>query len=167
MFRVVIGINGLGLQYIMKMKKTILALLLAGASASAFALPFDKYSLNRDDLPEEAREFLTTHFPKGKVSMIKVDKHLLKKTDYDVKLVNGTKIEFNNAGKWTSVDCKTREVPEALVIRPIRKYIERNFPDTKIVKIEKKTFGFELELSDGIEVKFDHLGTFKSVEMND
>ena len=163
MFRVVIGINGLGLQYIMKMKKTILALLLTGASASAFALPFEKYSLNRD----EAREFLTTHFPKGKVSMIKVDKHLLKKTDYDVKLVNGTKIEFNNAGKWTSVDCKTREVPEALVIRPIRKYIERNFPDTKIVKIEKKTFGFELEVSDGIEVKFDRLGTFKSVEMND
>ena len=99
--------------------------------------------------------------------MIKVDKHLLKKTDYDVKLANGTKIEFNNAGKWTSVDCKTREVPEALVIRPIRKYIERNFPDTKIVKIEKKTFGFELELSDGIEVKFDRHGTFKSVEMND
>ena len=54
-----------------------------------------------------------------------------------------------------------------MVIRPIRKYIERNFPDTKIVKIEKKTFGFELELSDGIEVKFDRLGTFKSVEMND
>ncbi len=38
MFRVVIGINGLGLQYIMKMKKAILALLLAGASASAFAV---------------------------------------------------------------------------------------------------------------------------------
>ena len=36
---------------------------------------------------------ITTYFPKAKISMIKVDKHLLKKTDYDVKLVNGTKIE--------------------------------------------------------------------------
>ncbi len=43
--------------------------------------------------------------------MIKVDKHLLKKIDYDVKLVNGTKIEFNNSGEWTSVDCKRRVSP--------------------------------------------------------
>ena len=58
---------------------------------------------------------LDEHFPKAKVSMIKVDKHLLKKTDYDVKLTNGTKIEFSNKGSWTSVNCGKREVPEALV----------------------------------------------------
>ena len=66
---------------------------------------FDKYSINRNDLPENARNFLKEYFPKAKVGMVKTDKHFLKKTDYDVKLVNGTKIEFNNAGKWTSVDC--------------------------------------------------------------
>ena len=41
---------------------------------------------------------LGEHFPKAKVSMIKVDRHLLKKTDYDVRLTNGTKIEFTNKG---------------------------------------------------------------------
>jgi len=83
-------------------KKLIAALVLTIAGASmAYA---DKYTLKRDALPQQAQEMLLEYFPKAKVAMIKVDKHLLKKTDYDVKLTNGTKLEFNNAGKWTSVD---------------------------------------------------------------
>ena len=50
----------------------------------------DKYTINRDNLPQAAQEMLKEYFPKAKVGMIKVDKHLLKKTDYDVRLVNGT-----------------------------------------------------------------------------
>lgn len=76
----------------------------------------DTYTINRDKLPEEARAMLDEYFPKAKVSMIKVDRHLLKKTDYDVKLVNGTTIEFSNKGKWKTVDCKKRAVPEELVM---------------------------------------------------
>ncbi|MDE6339349.1 MAG: PepSY-like domain-containing protein, partial [Muribaculaceae bacterium] len=87
------------------MKKYIL-ILIAVMFTSLAGYSFDKYTINRSELPEKAQQFLTEHFPKAKVGMIKVDKHLLKKTDYDVKLVNGTKIEFSNSGKWTSVDCK-------------------------------------------------------------
>ena len=59
--------------------------------------------------------------------MIKVDKHLLKKTDYDVKLVNGTKIEFNNAGEWTSIDCKKKSVPAELVPKHIRRKVAKDY----------------------------------------
>ncbi|MDE5941428.1 MAG: PepSY-like domain-containing protein [Muribaculaceae bacterium] len=146
------------------MKKLILSLLVALLGfGAAYA---DKYTIDRDQLPEEAQKMLTEHFPKSKVAMIKVDKHLLKKTDYDVKLVNGTKIEFNNAGKWTSVDCKTREVPSSLILRPIRNYVAKNFPDVKIVKIEKNLTNFEVDLSDGVEIKFDRLGNFKGMDMD-
>lgn len=146
------------------MKKIILTLLLIVAGFGAANA--DKYTIDRSQLPESAQQFLTKYFPKSKVGMIKVDRHLLKKTDYDVKLVNGTKIEFNNAGKWTSVDCKTREVPQELILKPIRNYVAKNFPDVKIVKIEKDFAGFDIELSDGVEVKFDRLGNFKSVDMD-
>lgn len=146
------------------MKKIILTLLLIVAGFGAANA--DKYTIDRSQLPESAQEFLTKYFPKSKVGMIKVDRHLLKKTDYDVKLVNGTKIEFNNAGKWTSVDCQTREVPQDLILKPIRNYVAKNFPDVKIVKIEKDFVGFDIELSDGVEVKFDRLGNFKSVDMD-
>ncbi len=67
---------------------------------------FDKYSVDRNDLPEAAQAFLKEYFPKAKVGMVKTDKHLLKKTDYDVKLVNGTKINFINAVECSSVNCK-------------------------------------------------------------
>lgn len=150
------------------MKKSLLLLLLVVTSAWAMSASiFDKYSLDREDLPEPAREFLQEHFPKAKVSMIKVDKHLLKKTDYDVKLVNGTKIEFNNAGKWTKVDCKSREVPQAIIMKAIRNYVKKNFPGTFVTSIEKKSSGYEVELNDGIELKFNRLGGFKSMEMDD
>lgn len=40
-------------------------------------------------------------------------------------------------------------------------------PDVKIVKIEKKSGGYEIGLSDGVELKFNLLGQFKSMEMDD
>lgn len=127
----------------------------------------DSYTIDRDKLPIQAREMLDEYFPKAKIGMIKVDKHLLKKTDYDVKLVNGTKIEFNNAGKWTSVDCKKRQVPDALVMKPIRNYVKKNGNGAFIVKIENKVSGYEVELSDGVEMKFNKLGILTRVEIDD
>lgn len=143
------------------MKKILVVLLMAFVFAGAARA--DKYTLDRSNLPQEAQEMLDKYFPKAKVGMIKVDRHLLKKTDYDVKLVNGTKIEFSNKGKWTSVDCKTREVPEGLVMKPIRNYVNKNFSDQKIVKIKKKSSGYEVTLSDGVELKFNLLGSFTKI----
>lgn len=128
---------------------------------------FDKYSINREDLPEAAQQFLTTYFPKSKVGMVKTDKHFLKKTDYDVKLVNGTKIEFSNSGKWTSVDCKGREVPKDIIPRAIRTYVTKNFPEVKIVRIAKTASRYEVGLSDEVELTFNLLGQFKSMKMGD
>lgn len=147
------------------MKKFLIALI-AVISVCGVARA-DKYIIDREQLPEPAREMLAKYFPKAKIGMIKVDRHVLKKTDYDVKLVNGTKIEFDNAGKWTSVDCKTREVPEGLVMKAIRNYVANNGNGAFIVKVEKKLKGYEIELSDGVEMKFNHLGTLTHVEVDD
>ena len=106
------------------MKKFLIAFL--AVFCISVAARADKYTLDRSQLPQPAQEMIAKYFPKVKIAMIKVDKHLLKRTDYDVKLVNGTKIEFNNAGKWTSVDCKKKEVPQELVIRSIRNYVKNN-----------------------------------------
>ena len=150
----------------MKLNRILLPLAFLAAVATN-TQACDKYTINRDELPQAAQEFLNEHFPKARVRMIKVDKHLLKKTDYDVKLTNGTKIEFSNSGKWTSVDCKTKEVPQGLVLKAIRNYVSKNFPQTFITSIEKKTSGYEIELNDGVELKFNLLGGFKSMKMDD
>lgn len=149
------------------MKKLILFLLLLITSAGAAYAFIDSYTIDRKNLPEPAREMLDKYFPKAKVGMIKVDRHLLKKTDYDVRLVNGTTIEFSNSGKWKSVDCNTREVPEGLVMKPIRNYVTKNCNGAKIVRIVKKSSGYVIGLSDGIELKFNLLGQIKSAKLEE
>lgn len=149
------------------MKKLLIALLLIICGAGAASAFVDSYVIDRDKLPENAKNMLDEYFPKAKVSMIKIDRHLLKKTDYDVKLTNGTKIEFNNKGNWTSVDCGSKEVPEGLVTKTIRNYVKKNFNGVKIVSIEKKSTSYTIGLSDGKTAKFNLLGQFKSLEADD
>lgn len=143
------------------MKKFLLTLIAIVVSTTASYAFFDKYTINRDELPEAAKEMLNEHFPKSKVSMIKVDKHLLKKTDYDVKLTNGTKIEFSNKGKWTSVNCGKKAVPEALVAKAIRNYVAKNYKGSKLVSITKKNAGYDIGLSCGKMLRFNALYQFK------
>lgn len=139
--------------------------MLVVSATSAFAI-FDKYTISRDELPEKAIEMLDQYFPSAKISMIKVDKHLLKKTDYDVKLLNGTKIEFSNSGAWTSVDCGSKELPEDLLSKTIRNYISKNYADSKIVSVKKRNAGFDVGLSCGRLLRFNALYQFKG-EIND
>lgn len=147
--------------------KKLLIVIMALIAISFSGQAFDKYSVDRTDLPEAAQQFLSDHFPKAKIGMVKTDKHLLKKTDYDVKLVNGTKIEFNNSGKWTSVDCKNSAVPSSIIPKAIRNYVNKNFSDILIVKIDKKPTKYEVKLSDDVELTFNLLGQFKSIKMDD
>ena len=143
--------------------------LLTFAVAGAFVMPAsaDSWTIKREKLPEPAQEMLTTYFPKAKVSSIKIDKHLLKKTDYDVKLTNGTKIEFDNGGKWTSVDCKKKEVPSELVPTVVKNYMKKNLSDQTIVAVKKNTLSYEIRLADGRELKFNLLGQLQKSSTTD
>lgn len=147
-------------------RRILAGIVLTAASGSAYAF-IDSYTVNREKLPDEAQEMLTQYFPKAKIGMIKVDRHLLKKTDYDVKLVDGTRIEFSNSGKWKVVDCNRREVPEELVPKTIRRYLNKNFMNRKVTMIEKKTAAYRVGLADGVVLKFDLLGSYKGVETID
>lgn len=139
----------------------IMIVMMVGTISVFAALPFDKYSINRNDLPEAAKEMLDEYFPKAKVSMIKVDRHLLKKTDYDVKLTNGTKIEFSNKGKWTNVDCQKKSVPESLVPKAIRNSVAKKYAGEKIVRISRSSLYYTVGLSNDRNLKYDRLGIFQ------
>lgn len=138
----------------------IAAVLLMVISACS-KLPIDKYSISRNELPEDARAMLDEYFPKAKVSMIKVDRHMLKRTDYDVKLTNGTKIEFSNKGRWTSVDCGKKSVPESLVPKAIRNSVAKKYSGEKIVSISRSSLYYIIGLSNGKDLKYDMLGIFQ------
>lgn len=146
-----------------KLLFVMLALIFSVTAANAF---IDSYVISRDKLPEEAQKMLEQYFPKAKVSLIKIDRHLLKKPDYDVRLTNGSTIEFNNKGKWKAIDCGKRTVPEELVPKTIRNYVSKNYPDVSVVSIRKTSSSYEIGLSDQVKLKFNLLGQFKSVVMD-
>ena len=132
----------------------------AGVALNSWAF-IDSYTIKREQLPETAQEMLQEHFPKAKVSNIKIDRHLLKKTDYDVKLTDGTVIEFSSSGKWTSVQRKRKAVPEALIPKSIRKYMANKHSDSKVTGLKKKPTFYFIDIDDGRRLKFNLTGQFK------
>ncbi|WP_368325634.1 PepSY-like domain-containing protein, partial [Phocaeicola vulgatus] len=73
----------------------------------------------------------------------------------DVIFTNGDKLEFDKKGVWTEVNCKYSAVPVAVVPEAIKKYVATNYPDAKMLKIERDKHDYEVKLSNGWEIKFD------------
>lgn len=75
--------------------------------------------------------------------------------DYKVVFVNGAKVEFAKNGEWKDVECKYGEVPAAIVPQQIRDYVTKNYPKNKIVAIDRDRRDYEVELDNGLDLKFD------------
>lgn len=84
--------------------------------------------------------------------------------EYTIKFSNGTELEFNEKGEWTEIDCKTTKVPNGIIPAPIQNYVVSNYKNNKIVKIQKESFGYEVELNNDLELKFNKEGKFLSVD---
>ena len=109
-------------------------------------------------LPQKAQQFINTHFSGVEVLSATVD------DDYEVYLANGTKVEFTMQGEWKEVKCPGAAVPAAIIPAAISKYVKANFPNTIIVKIDKKYSGYEVELNTDIELKFDKNGNLVGID---
>ena len=109
-------------------------------------------------------QFVEQYFPKATVQMVMPDED-----DIDVVLSDYTKIEFKLNYEWKKVDCEHSTtytcVPAELVPEQITAYVTTNFPGAIIRKLEKKYMGWEIELNNGLEVKFNK--NFRVTEVDD
>lgn len=140
--------------------KKLISLIAALLIVTMPAVAKDSYSRSVDDLPQAARTFLRNYFPKASIHHIKIEKHTFGGNEYDVILQNGTEIEFDHKGDWEEIDCGSSGVPSGIILKNISKYIQDNYKGKKIVKIEKKAREYEIELNNGVELKFHRDGTF-------
>ena len=107
------------------------------------------------EMPKEAQSFVKSHFANQSVAVAKMETDFLDKT-YDVIFTNGDKVEFDKKGNWTKVDCEHTQVPKAVIPAAIQQYVSKNYPDAKVVKIEKTDRkGFDVDLSNGFDIEFD------------
>lgn len=109
-------------------------------------------------------QFVTQYFPEATIQMVMPDDN-----EIDVVLNDYTKIEFRLNNEWKQVDCehatKFTSVPATLVPEAITSYVNTNFPGILIKKLEKKIVGWEIELSNELEIKFNN--NFKVLEIDD
>ena len=77
-------------------------------------------------------------------------------TEYEVTYTDRTEVDFNTTGEWSSIERKYSAVPDSVIPKQISEYIANgNFTGQHIRKIEKGRNFWELELSNGLELKFD------------
>ena len=139
------------------MKKLIKKTAMAIACLVAFQAPAmadnDK-PITVNQLPAPAQQLIKSNFGAKKVALAKMETGLLDKS-YDVIFTTGEKVEFDRKGNWTEIDCKQSVVPAKLVPAQIQKYVSENYSGNKILKIEKDRNEYEINLTNGVEIKFN------------
>ena len=106
-----------------------------------------------EQLPATARSFVQTNFKGKRILYAERDWN-----SYECHLDDGTSIEFHRNGKWDKVDCHMTAVPAGIVPPAIQQYVQTNYPGTVITKIDKERYGYEIELSNEFDLKFNSRG---------
>lgn len=148
------------------MKKLVLLLMITLAWGT-LAVHAGEKLISFEQLPKQAQEFANTYFapddPLYRISYIIYDAELFD-SSYMIVYANGDGLEFNGDGEWKDFDCKHCVVPAELIPAPIQAYLFTHVPDQKVKKMEKNRRDYELELSNGLELKFDLEGNLLEVD---
>ncbi|NPD80511.1 PepSY-like domain-containing protein [Prevotella sp. PINT] len=136
------------------MKKLALLLICLLSVCTIFAFAGNDKVITVKQLPHTAQVFLKSHFNTNKVAIVKMENKIIAK-DYEVTFVNGNKIDFDSKGNWEEIDCKATVVPNKVVPAKILGYVKANYPHEKIVKIERDRRGYEVKLSNRMELSFN------------
>lgn len=134
--------------------KKILLLLVCLFSLQTVVRADDDRPIAVTQLPASAQQFIKKHFAGNQVAFAKMEKDWFSKS-YDVTFTNGNKLEFDEKGEWTEVDCKYTSVPAAIVPKAIADYVAQNYKEVRILKIDRDTRDYEVKLSNRLELKFD------------
>ena len=132
-----------------------LALLMPGCSDKPVA---------PEQLPEPIKAFIQQNFPGQTISYAEKDAELTG-SKYDVVLNDGSRVEFDTDNVWDKIECPlTNPVPTALIPAPIVAHLQSQFPNALIVKIDRERNGYEVELANGLELKYNKQGVLTEVD---
>lgn len=145
------------------MKRIILIFaLLIGITSSVSAK--DTYAHDASALPKAAQMMLAKNL-KSKVSLVKIEKNFGRISEYEVIMDDGSELTFDSKGNWENIEVNiNKSVPSGLVPKAISDYVKKNQSGVRIIGIEKERNGYEVELSNGVEMTFDKDGKFLRFE---
>ncbi len=139
----------------MKKMMIVLASVLLSLNACADRAQVGSFT----NLPQPAQTFVETYFAKADIAVILYEREGLH-NEYEVRLNDGTYIEFDYQGNLEKVDCKTKAVPNGIVPTAIVQYVEAHHPTMFIVEYSIDRRRQSVELNTGMEIEFDKAGKF-------
>lgn len=149
----------------MKMKRTFITaffamlLVVFSVSCSSEDKEFDNVVL-----PIPAQLFVKQYFADATYSRVEKEKDD-GFWEYEVWLSDGSQVEFNEKGEWTSVECKYSEIPVGIIPTVIAEDIAKRHPDLKPYKIEKEVGGYEIDIP-GYDLYYSNNGIFIRAEID-
>lgn len=118
-----------------------------------------------EQLPTPVKTFIQQQYPGQTITFAQKDLELTG-WKYEVFMADGTHIEFDTDDTWDKIESTmTNPVPTALIPAPIVAHLQANFPDAMVLKIDKERNGYEVELANGMEMKYNKQGAL--MEMDD
>lgn len=133
------------------MKKFIIMAVMA--VAASFSGAYAGTPVSREQLPKGASEFITRYFPGDNVR--KAEKEQGRRgMEYEVDLTSGAEIDFREDGSWKEVKAaRGKSVPAGIIPSAIAAHVKTNYAGQTIVEISRKRGGYEVELSNGTELR--------------
>jgi hypothetical protein len=119
----------------------------------------------KSDIPPAVKNYVAINFPSAKIINIERD-HEAHGIAYDITLDNGVEIDFNSRNQWESIDCEhaSISVPINLLPKSIGEYIQSTYPGEKVIEVERDAYGYELKLTNRLELIFDKNGEFMRID---
>jgi len=140
--------------------------MILGLIASTFfslSVSAQKTTITTAELPANAQTFLKKHFPNETPSYIVKEKEVFS-TEYKVQFSNAIEIEFDSKGNWEEIDGNHTAIPASAIPAKIATYVKANYKDANVTKIDKSRWGYEVDLSNGLELEFDSTEKFLRID---
>lgn len=136
--------------------------LIIAAVAVSWACTADNRPVNLDQLPSAAKLFIEANYPGEKVSYAYADDDLVR-PDYTVRLSNGVEIQFEHDGSLEKISARAG-VPAGVVPVQITDYVKAYYPDAVIIEYEVGRKEYDVNLSNGLELKFNSKFHLKDID---
>lgn len=111
------------------------------------------------ELPKPAKEFLKKFFSNKSVESVKKDAEHGEK-GYEVKLKDGTEVEFWSDGSYREVDGGYKPIPTEFIPKVVKDYVAKNYPNEKITHIDYGHKDLDVDLTNKIDLEFTKEGKF-------
>ena len=134
-------------------------ILVVAAMFAVVGCSSEKVSGNMNDMPTEVQNAVNNNF-KSPVVYAKIEKNSMGTDEYEIRLADGTEVKYEGTQMEEVKVPHGQSVPETFIPAPVQSYVKEKHAGMSVVKIDKDKKGYEVKLSNGMELKFNPNGNF-------